>query len=63
MEIPLTNEPEGPQSGQKKERKRMKVEQNPDELRSYREIMQDIESRISDAYEEAYNAIQGSDSQ
>ena len=63
MEIPLTNEPEGPQSGEKKMKKRTRLEQNPDELRSYREIMKDIESRISDAYEDAYDAIQGSASQ
>ena len=63
MEIPLTNEPEGPQSGEKKGIKRTRLEQNPDELRSYREIMKDIESRISDAYEDAYDALQGSASQ
>ena len=63
MEIPLTNEPEGPQSGEKKMKKRTRLEQNPDELRSYREIMKDIKSRISDAYEDAYDAIQGSASQ
>ena len=63
MEIPLTSEPDGPQSGEKKMKKRTRLEQNPDELRSYREIMKDIESRISDAYEAAYDAIQGSASQ
>ena len=62
MTIPLDNEPEGPQSSEKKGVKRTKVEQNPDELRNYREIMKDIKSRISDAYEEAYDAIQGSES-
>ena len=62
MTIPLDNEPEGPQSGEKKGTKRMKVEQNPDELRNYRDVMKDIESRISEAYEEAYDAIQGSES-
>ena len=60
MEIPLTNEPEGPQSAEKKEKKRTRLEQDPDEQRSYRDIMKDIESRISDAYEEAHDAIQGS---
>ena len=63
MEIPLTSENDGPQSGEKKDKKRTRLEQNPDELRSYREIMKDLESRISDAYEDAYDAIQGSASQ
>ena len=63
MEIPLTIEPEGPQSGEKKDKKRTRLDQDPNEERSYRDIMKDIESRISDAYEEAYDAIQGSNTQ
>ena len=62
MTIPLDEEPEGPRSGEKKGKKRTKIEQNPDELREYREIMKNIESRISDAYEDAYDALQGNES-
>ena len=65
MQIPLEKELidiEGPHSGEKKLKKRTRLEQNPDEEKTYRDIMKDIESKISDAYEEAYEAIQGSKS-
>ena len=62
MTIPLDKEPEGPRSGEKKVKKRTKLEHNPDELKNYREIMKDIESKISDAYEDAYDALHGYES-
>ena len=62
MTIPLDDEPNEPGSGEKKGKKRTKVYQNPDELKNYRETMKDIESRISNAYEEAYDAIQDNES-
>ena len=62
MTIPLDKEPEGPRSGEKKGKKRTKLEQNPDELKNYREIMKDIKRKISEAYKDAYDALQGYES-
>ena len=63
MKIPLDKEVidiDGPHSGEKKLKKRTRLEQHPDKEISYRDLMKNIESQISDAYLEAYEAIQGS---
>ena len=63
MKIPLDKEVidiDGPHSGEKKLKKRTRLEQHPDDEISYRDLMKNIESQISDAYEEAYEAFQGS---
>ena len=62
MSIPLDDEPADPGSGEKKGKKRTKGFQNPDELQNYREIMKDIESKVSSAYEAAYDAIKENES-
>ena len=62
MSIPLDeSSPADPGSGQKG-KKKTRGYQNSDELKNFRDIMRDIDMKISNAYEIAYDALKENES-
>ena len=62
MTTPLDESGPDEPNSEKKGKKRGKSYKDPEELKTYRDMMRDINQRIEDAYTAAYDALKEHDS-